>query len=101
VSGTVAERHLHGVFSIVGPQTSFEVIMGFSLECSGGTDCDFGNSGHLNFVLPDDVTDTSASGLLLTGPVAVAPVPEPETYGLMLSGFGVMARVARRRRLAA
>ena len=56
MSGTVAERHLHGVFSIVGPQTSCEVIMGFSLECSGGTDRDFGNSGHLNFVLPDDVT---------------------------------------------
>ena len=55
----------------------------------------------MNFVLPDDLTDTSASGLLLTGPVAVASVLEPETYGLMLAGFGVMARVARRHRLAA
>ncbi|CAN5905229.1 hypothetical protein BH11PSE8_BH11PSE8_18350 [soil metagenome] len=30
--------------------------------------------------------------------VALAPVPEPETYALMLAGLGVMGLVARRRR---
>ena len=101
LAGSATEKHLHGVFTLTGAQTSFDLIMGLSLSCSGGTDCDFGHSGHLNFVLPDDVSYTSASGLLLTGPVAVAPVPEPETYGLMLAGLGVMAWVARRRRPAA
>ena len=31
-------------------------------------------------------------------PVVALPVPEPETYALLLAGFGVVAEVARRRR---
>ena len=30
--------------------------------------------------------------------MTAAPVPEPETYALMLSGLGLIAYVARRRR---
>ncbi|MEO8081128.1 MAG: PEP-CTERM sorting domain-containing protein [Caldimonas sp.] len=90
-------KHLHGVFTITGPQTTFDILMGFSLTCGGGTDCDFGNSGHLNFDLPDNVAFTSGSGLLLSG-VAVAPVPEPETYALILAGLGMTGWMARRRK---
>lgn len=30
--------------------------------------------------------------------VLAAPVPEPETYAMLLSGLGVLAMIARRRR---
>jgi hypothetical protein len=30
--------------------------------------------------------------------VLTAPVPEPETWGMMLVGFGIMVATARRRR---
>ena len=44
------------------------------------------------------VSDTSAS---FGGAVMLAPVPEPETYGMMLAGLGVLGLLARRRKAAA
>jgi hypothetical protein len=44
------------------------------------------------------VSDTSAS---FGGAVMLAPVPEPETYGMMLAGLGVVGLLARRRKAAA
>ena len=41
------------------------------------------------------VSDESAS---FGGAVSLAPVPEPETYGMMLGGLGILAWLARRRR---
>jgi hypothetical protein len=47
------------------------------------------------------VSDTSASfgGAVMLAPTA--PVPEPETYGMMLAGLGVLGLLARRRKAAA
>ena len=42
------------------------------------------------------VSDTSAS---FGGAIALAPVPEPGTYGMMLGGLGVLGLLARRRAL--
>ena len=36
-----------------------------------------------------------------SGVVAVTPVPEPETYAMLLAGLGVMGAIARRRKQAA
>ena len=46
------------------------------------------------------VSDTSASfgGAVMLAPTA--PVPEPETYGMMLAGLGVLGVLARRRKAA-
>jgi hypothetical protein len=44
------------------------------------------------------VSDTAAS---FGGAVMLAPVPEPETYGMMLAGLGVLGFLARRRKQAA
>jgi hypothetical protein len=44
------------------------------------------------------VSNTSAA---FGGAVMLAPVPEPETYGMMLAGLGVLGFLARRRRSAA
>lgn len=43
------------------------------------------------------LSDTSGS---FGGSVMLNPVPEPETYGMMLAGLGVVGMVARRRRQA-
>jgi hypothetical protein len=47
------------------------------------------------------VSDTSAAfgGAVMMSPTA--PVPEPETYGMMLAGLGVLGFLARRRKQAA
>jgi hypothetical protein len=47
-----------------------------------------------------NVLQTAALGQVIRG-VAVAPVPEPETYALMLAGLGMIGFVARRRKSAA
>jgi len=44
------------------------------------------------------VSDTSAS---FGGAIALAPVPEPGTYGMVLGGLGVLGLLARRRRMQA
>jgi hypothetical protein len=40
----------------------------------------------------------SATGASFGGAVMLAPVPEPETYGMMLGGLGVLGFLARRRK---
>ena len=51
--------------------------------------------------LPDGMTITSASGHDYSiDPTAVAAVPEPESYVLLLAGIGVLGFVAKRRRRA-
>jgi hypothetical protein len=47
------------------------------------------------------VSDASASfgGAVMMSPTA--PVPEPETYGMMIAGLGVLGFLARRRKQAA
>jgi hypothetical protein len=47
------------------------------------------------------VSDTSGAfgGAVMMSPTA--PVPEPETYGMMLAGLGVLGFLARRRKQAA
>ncbi len=42
------------------------------------------------------VSDSAAS---FGGAVALAPVPEPETYGMMLGGLGILGFLARRRKI--
>ena len=44
------------------------------------------------------VSDTAAS---FGGAIMLAPVPEPETYGMMLGGLGILGFLARRRKKAA
>ncbi len=44
------------------------------------------------------LSDTSGS---FGGAVMLNPVPEPETYGMLLAGLGVVGMLARRRQVKA
>lgn len=63
----------------------------------GGT---FGNSLHsgINFIAValEDHGGLTAFDMQISA--AVAPVPEPETYAMMLAGLGLLGMMARRRR---
>ncbi len=76
-------------------------VLGFSFTDSSGW-ADF-SGNNANFFIDDFATGQreAASGYvdyIKTYDTAMSPpVPEPETYALMLAGLGVLAMVARRR----
>ncbi len=76
-----------------GERTTFN--LGLDLDCAGGS-CGFTRTGTVGLVLPQNVTFTSDSGVFLAGN-GVTPVPEPETWALMLAGLGLLGNFARRR----
>lgn len=43
------------------------------------------------------VSGTAATGASYSGSIVAAPVPEPEAYGMLLAGLGMMGAIARRR----
>ncbi|MCD2516413.1 FxDxF family PEP-CTERM protein [Massilia sp. G4R7] len=51
-----------------------------------------------NYYLQVSGTLVSDTGGSFGGAVMLAPVPEPETYGMMLGGLGVLGFLARRRK---
>lgn len=53
------------------------------------------NTGRAGLIVPDGYAFSSASGVFAT-----APVPEPETYALLLAGLGLVGLAARHRRRA-
>ena len=55
----------------------------------------------VNYFLQIDGYVASPTGGSYSGILAVTPVPEPETYGMLLAGLGVLGFLARRRKLQA
>jgi probable HAF family extracellular repeat protein len=52
--------------------------------------------------LPDGIALIAAAGINNLGQVAVisSPIPEPETYAMLLAGLGLVGFIARRRKTA-
>jgi hypothetical protein len=76
---------------------------GFSLNVALVDFSSFGIAEGANLTYQTIGLDTIAGGgtvpsLSLIGALNTSPVPEPETFGMMLMGIGLMGFVARRRR---
>jgi hypothetical protein len=99
VAGTTNHFELLLQFDTVlipGTPFSFESELRALAGTSGavGSDAisDFGNTGRLSVILPQDYSITSKSGVFLAG-----PIPEPKTWALFACGLGCLAIMARRR----
>ncbi|MFN6995089.1 MAG: FxDxF family PEP-CTERM protein [Aquincola tertiaricarbonis] len=98
-----AVANIFGSFGISGGSLTFykgnTVLDSFAL--TGATDFIAAPSlgvGDYSFVVSGTVSGKSGGSYLLNA--AVTPVPEPETYALMLAGLGAVAFIARRRKSA-
>lgn len=85
-----------GVYALSGVSQSLGISNYLSGYTSTGGSFAYGNTSALSFVLPTNVTFTSASGVFLSGLQQTA-VPEPATWGMMLLGFGLVGSTMRRR----
>jgi hypothetical protein len=70
-----------------------ELTMQLDVLCSYDTLCDYGSTAFLLFNLPEGVSFTSDSGVLLSH-----PIPEPAPIALMLTGLAAMTLVGWRRK---
>jgi hypothetical protein len=57
-------------------------------------------AANTSYYLAVNGTVLSATGSAYGGTVLITPVPEPETYAMLLGGLGIMAFLARRRKAA-
>jgi hypothetical protein len=71
----------------------FRLTSSLVVTLDGEGELDFLNTAVFGFELPQGVSFESASGRLLA-------VPEPQTWALLIAGFGLAGGVLRRRRLA-
>lgn len=85
--------------------TSFKTLSCSGTGCTASFDFDFTMSGiyriAINDVGFDEVGNYTLGMNCLYGACAIgapAPVPEPETYAMLLAGLGIIGSMARRRR---
>jgi hypothetical protein len=65
----------------------------------GSANCDYGHTQIFGFgTLPTGVTYSSASGVFLKGDPIVAAVPEPASWSMLITGFGLIGGTLRRGR---
>jgi PEP-CTERM motif len=87
-----------GVYALSGMSQILGISNNLSGYTSTGGSFAYGNTSALSFILPSNVTFTSASGVFLSAlnPVNNA-VPEPATWTMMIFGFGLVGSTMRRR----
>ncbi|MEO5845130.1 MAG: PEP-CTERM sorting domain-containing protein [Caldimonas sp.] len=74
--------------------TPFQLSYSLRTDVSERSFLDFLHTARISFVLPDGVSVTSMGGY---DSAAVAAVPEPSTWLLMVAGLVAVTRIARRR----
>lgn len=92
---TALSQQIEGEFTFAY-DTPFQLTATLTVGASSGGVADFSfGSLSSSLVLPTGVQLASASGFF------AQPVPEPETYAMMLAGLGLVGFAAARRRAAA
>jgi PEP-CTERM motif len=95
--------------SLAGQTKSFQTVAtgfsagGYSLNVALVDFSDFGIVAGANLTYQQIGLDTNIGtvpSLSLVGALHVNAVPEPETYAMLLAGMGVVATIARRRKIA-
>ena len=90
-----------GVYALSGISQIVGIANNLSAYASTGGSFSYGSTSSLSFILPSNVSFTSASGKFLsaatTGGGGTGAVPEPATWAMMLAGFGLMGAAMRRR----
>lgn len=82
-------------FTFEGPLARYNISASLVTIASGNATSNFANTSTLRFVLPDNVTMSSQSGVFLS---AAAAVPEPGSWALAIAGFGAIGGASRQRR---
>lgn len=77
-----------------GQTGSFSVTLSLDTAALADLNAD----GILGFGLSSVSGDFLVTGITLNANLVAAPVPEPETYAMMLAGLGLLGFVARRRK---
>jgi hypothetical protein len=80
------------------PAATLTNNMVFSIDFTG-TGLDF-SAPHLKVQFLTGLNDEMKTGDLLSQTIPMAPIPEPETYALMLAGLSAMGFMAKRRKQA-
>lgn len=96
VTGSGLNRTMKSTIVFLPGTTIVDWNASISVDCRGGSMCDFSHTAGLTFgALPEGLTYSSESGVFLSEAQAV---PEPGTWGLMLVGGMVAGWRARRKK---
>jgi hypothetical protein len=86
-----------GVYALTGSAATIGIRDYLRAETAHLGSVLYSNTSAFSLVLPSNVTYTSASGVFLTGGAGPGGVPEPATWAMLLTGFGLIGSAARRR----
>jgi hypothetical protein len=91
------EVRFTGIYALSGASESIGLSKQLIAFANGGLSVMFGSTSKLFLDLPTNVSFVSNSGVLLQGNAGA--VPEPASWAMLISGFGLVGAVARRRRI--